>query len=123
MALRDLKTLNRRKYQHAMNRLVRKFNKSIQEDWLWNARFVMRQKAFYCRPYDDHSGMECDFTLELKDTKTGKVETKHVDQYDASYKIWEWGNYCITETWKVWQEDPNPNEQARIEGRQPPKLW
>ena len=51
------------------------------------------------------------------------VETKHVDQYDASYKIWEWGNYCITETWKVWQEDPNPNEQARLEGRQPPKLW
>lgn len=123
MALRDLKTLNRGKYQHAMNKLVRKFNKSIQEDWLWNGRFVMRQKAFYCHPYDDHSGMECDFILELKDTKTGKVEIKHVDQYDASYRIWEWANKCITEIWDVWAEEPNPNAQARLEGRQPPELW
>lgn len=123
MALRNLKSFKRKKYQRALNKIMRAFNKSVQNDWLWNGRFIMRQQCAYCLPFEDKSGVMFHFVLELKDMKTGLIETNMFDNYDADWAIWEWANQCITEYWKVWQEDPNPNEQARIEGRQPPELW
>ena len=123
MSLRNLKSFKRKKYQRALNKIMRAFNKSVQNDWLWNGRFVMRQQCAYCLPFEDKSGVMFHFVLELKDMKTGFIETNMFDNYDADWAIWEWANQCITEYWKVWDEDPNPNEQARIEGRQPPELW
>ena len=110
---------NRKKYQRDMNKIVREFNNNIASDWLWNARFTARQIAFYAHPYDDHSGMECDFVIELTDNKTGRTEVKHFDHLDAAYKLWYWANWCITDKWSVWSEDPDPNTQARLEGRTP----
>lgn len=121
MSLRNLKSLKRKKYQRAMNKIVKTFNKSIEEDWLWNGRFTMRQDFFACMPYEDHSGMACHFVLQLKDNKTGLVEENCFSQYDEN-DIWHWANDCITTYWDVWKEVPNPNEQARLEGREPP-VW
>lgn len=123
MSLRNLKSLKRKKYQRALNKVVRNLNNSIKNDWLWNGRFVMRQDCAYCLPFEDKSGVMFHFVLEFKDTKTGRVENNMFDNYDADWAIWEWANRCITEIWNVWDEDPNPNKQARIEGRQPPELW
>lgn len=122
MGLRELKSFNRKKYQRALNKEVRELNKSIKEDWLWNGRFVMRQVCAYCLPFEDKSGVMFHFVLEFKDTKTGRVENNMFDNYDAEWRIHEWANRCITEIWDVWSEDPNPNKQARIEGRQPPEI-
>ena len=110
---------NKKKYQHDMNKVICIFNAHIKNDWLWNARFSARQIAFYARPYEDHSGMECDFVIELTDHKTGRTEIKHFNQYNADYEIYHWANHCITEVWDVWSEEPNPNAQARLEGRVP----
>ena len=123
MSLRNLKSFKRKKYQRALNKIVRNLNNSIKNDWLWNGRFVMRQNCAYCLPFEDKSGVMFHFVLEFKDTKTGRVENNMFDNYDADWAIWEWANRCITEIWNVWDEDPNPNKQARIEGRQPPELW
>ena len=41
------------------------------------------------------------------------------NNYDLDWHLGEWLNRCITEYWKVWDEVPNPNEQARLEGRTP----
>lgn len=117
--LRDLKSLKRKKYQRALNKEVRTLNKSIKEDWLWNGRFVMRQMCSHFMPFYDKSGAILDVVLEFKDTKTGRVEVNHFDNYGASWQVWEWANRCITEIWDVWSEDPNPNKQARLEGRTP----
>jgi len=117
--IRDMKTLKRKKYQRAFNKAIRKFNKNIKDDWLWNGRFVMRQAAYDYEMFHDKSGALFHVLVELKDMKTGKVETKWLDNYDFSWKAYEWANYCITETWDVWLEDPNPNQQARLEGRVP----
>ena len=121
--LRDLKSLNRQKYQRKLNRIVRRFNKMIEDDWLWNGRFVMRQYCAQFKPFDDHSGAIFEFILELKDNKTGRVERMLFDNFNAEWYIGQWANECVVKTWNVWEENPNPNEQARLEGRTPPEKY
>lgn len=123
MGLCELKSLNRKKYQRALNKEVRKLNKSIKEDWLWNGRFVMRQSAMWFKPFEDHSGAEFEVILVFIDTKTGRKEAKVFDNYEVEWKMWKWADFCITEIWNVWSEDPNPNKQARLEGRTPPEFF
>lgn len=110
---------NRKKYQREVNRIVRKWNKSIKEDWLWNGRFVLHQYAAYFWPYEDKSGATFNVWLEFTDTKTGAQEIMDFTNYSLDWHLGEWLNRCITEYWKVWDEIPNPNEQARLEGRTP----
>lgn len=120
--LRELNSLNRKKYQRALNKIVKKFNQSIKDDWLWNGRFVMHQEEAYFKSFEDHSGALFDFMLVLVDTKTGREEAKYFDNYNVEWYMYEWANWCITEVWKVWSEDPKPSEQARSEGRAPQAL-
>ena len=122
MSLRNIHSMNRQKYKRAANAVVRKFNKENQNDWLWNGRFIMAQECAFFLPYEDHSGGEYIVFLTLTDTKTNRKEMLRVDNYDMEWKMWEWANRCITEIWKVWNENPNPNAQARLEGREPPKF-
>lgn len=110
---------NRKKYQREVNRIVRKWNKAIADDWLWNARFVLHQYDAYFWPYEDRSGAKFNVWLEFTDTKTGAQEIMDFNNYDLDWHLGEWLNRCITEYWKVWDEVPNPNEQARLEGRTP----
>ena len=118
--LRDKRSvINRKKYQREVNRIVRDWNQSIKDDWLWNGRFVLRQRAAYFWPFEDKSGAEFSVWLEFIDTKTGAKEIKSFNNYDLDWRLGEWMNKCITEYWKVWDEKPNPNEQARLEGRAP----
>ena len=118
--LRDKRSVtNRKKYQREVNRIVRKWNQSIKNDWLWDGRFVLRQYAAYFWPYEDKSGATFNVWLEFTDTKTGAQEIMDFNNYDLDWHLGEWLNRCITEYWKVWDEVPNPNEQARLEGRRP----
>ena len=121
--LRDKRSvMNRKKYQREVNRIVRKWNQSIKDDWLWDGRFVLRQYAAYFWPFEDKSGVEFSVWLEFTDTKTGAKEMKNFNNYDLDWHLGEWMNKCITEYWKVWDEKPNPNEQARAAGRKPEEV-
>ena len=115
--------MNRKKYQREVNKIVRKWNQSIKNDWLWDGRFVLRQRAAYFLPFDDKSGAEFNVWLEFTDTKTDAKEIKNFNNYDLEWHLGEWLNRCITEYWKVWDEKPNPNEQARAAGRKPEEVW
>ena len=117
--VRELRSLNRKKYQRAVNKLIRRFNKTIADDWLWNRRFTVHQKAAEFHPYEDHSGAEFTVAIEMKDNRTGKTAVEWFNNYDIDYRLWAWANNCIVQKWKVWAEVPNPNEQARLEGRTP----
>ena len=110
---------NRKKYQREVNKIARKWNESIKNDWLWNGRFILRQCAAYFEPYNDKSGATFEVWFEFTDTKTGAKEIKNFNNYDLDWRLGRWLNYCITERWKVWDEVPDPNEQARLEGRTP----
>lgn len=120
MSIGNLKSMNRKKYKRAVNKLVRTFNQDIQNDWLWNGRFVISQEWSRFQSFDDHSGALYYVGLVITDKKTGYKQYNYFDNYDIEWHMWSWANKCITDDWKVWDENPNPNEQARLEGRTPP---
>ena len=109
----------RKKYQRAMNAMVRRANKMIKKDWLWNGRFVISQTQASFVPYADHSGGDFAVILECKDTKTGRTMSKIFDNYDNDTDLYFWINDCIVEYFEVWEEVPNPREVAIAEGRCP----
>ena len=123
MPLENLRSCNRKKYKRAMNKIIREFNDRMKLDWLWNGRFVVSQKEAYFYPYSDHSGGNYIVSIIITDTKTNNKQETFVDNYNAYYILWHWANKCIVENFKVWEEKPNPNEQARLEGREPPSLY
>ena len=121
MGVRNLHSLDRKKYKRAVNSIVRTFNKDIKNDWLWNGRFEISQEWSWFQPFHDHSGGLYMVGLVMTDKKTGDKQYAYFDNYEIDWKMWEWANKCITEIWDVWSEEPNPNKQARLEGRQPPE--
>ncbi len=120
MSVRNLKSTNRQKYKRAVNALVRAFNEDVKNDWLWNGRFEISQEWANFEPFSDHSGALYTVGLVMIDKKTGYKEYNYFDNYEIEWRMWHWANQCITDTWAVWNEDPNPNQQARNEGRTPP---
>ena len=122
MSIRNLKSLSKKKYQRAANKIIRGWNKSIKEDWLWNGRFVLSQKQSYFYPYDDRSGGIFYTTVCIHDMKTGKEINKIFDQYGLEWHLGGWINDCIVKDWNVWKENPDPYGQAKAEGREPPPL-
>lgn len=122
MSIRNLHSLNRRKYKRAVNALVKTFNKDIENDWLWNGRFVITQDWNQFHPYADHSGAQYIVGLTITDKKTRNKHYAYFDNYNIEWKMWQWANECIMEYWNIWKENPDPNEQARLEGRKP-QAW
>lgn len=117
------RSLSRGKYQRDVNKFVRVWNKLIEEDWLWNGRFYLRQQQASFQPYEDHSGASFDVLLQLIDRKTGRSQTKWFDNYTITSHLGYWINDCLVEQWRVWDENPNPQEQAKIEGRRPSNFY
>ena len=63
-----LTSTNKKKHQRAMNRLVRSFNKALEQDDLWCGRFVIQQVyAPQWHQYDDGSGAELFVHLKFID--------------------------------------------------------
>ena len=113
-----LTSLKRKKYQRYINRIIRKLNKNIKDDWVWNGRFTISQKQSKFYTYYDGSGAQLYILLECKDNKTNKTVTSWFEtDLFVEAKIWEWVNHCIVENFDVWAEDPNPFDQAKLEGR------
>ena len=80
---------------------------------------MLHQYAAYFWPYADKSGAQFNVWLEFIDNKTGAEEIMDFNNYDIEWRLGLWINRCIIEYWNVWTENPNPNEQARLEGRAP----
>lgn len=51
-------------------------NKSLQQDPMWNGRFVVRQTRAEWYTYEDSSGSELIVWLEVTDNETGDTEIK-----------------------------------------------
>ena len=120
MRVRNLHSMNRKKYKRAVNSLIRTLNKDIKNDWLWNGRFEVSQEWAWFEPFHDRSGGLYMVGLVMTDKKTGNKQYTYMDNYEIEWNLWHWANECITNYWQVWNEDPNPNQQARLEGREPP---
>lgn len=107
-----LTSLDRKAHQRAMNRLIHRFNKALEEDDLWLGRFMVRQdECPQWKRYEDGSGAELWVRLRFIDRATGryyvKWETVNVWRglHANGYEVWHTMNWLITEHWDVWQED------------------
>ena len=104
-----LTSMNKKRHQREINRLIRKTNKSIEKDELWNGRFYIKQvesPQWYI--YKDKSGAEYFVHLEFIDKCTGRywIEEETVNHWRASngWRIWEKMNWFIVEYLDVWNE-------------------
>lgn len=100
-------SLNVKKYQRMINRVIRSLNEGIASDHLWRGRFYIRQKQRYCTPYEDKSGLSTFFVFTLYDLKTGFTKDIGIDgvgfEYPANgWKIWRELNDFIVEDCDVW---------------------
>ena len=119
-----LTSMDKKKHQRAMNRLVRQFNKALEQDDLWCGRFVIRQvysPQWY--EYDDGSGAEYSVHLKFIDRCTGHyyIFYDHVNCWRGlranGYKLWEKMNWFIVEHLDVWNE-PLARERRMDEWRE-----
>ena len=106
-----LTSMNKKKHQRAMNRLVREFNKTLEQDDLWCGRFVIRQVGSpQWHRYDDGSGAELFVHLKFIDRCTGRyyIAADDVNCWRGlranGYSVWEKMNWLITKHWDVWDE-------------------
>ena len=104
-----LTSMNKKRHQREINRLVRETNKSIEKDDLWHGRFCIKQvesPQWYI--YEDKSGAEYFVHLEFIDKCTGRywIQAETVNHWRASngWRIWEKMNWFIVEYLDVWSE-------------------
>ena len=106
---------NRKKHQRAINRVLRRINKSIENDELWRGRFVVRQITSRFEHFEDKSGSTLWVLIRFVDKKTGIV----MDMVESSIGLTLWNgsrvswamNEFITNKCRVWQEsDPRDDK-------------
>ena len=106
-----LTSMNKKRHQREINRLIRKTNKSIEKDELWNGRFCIKQvesPQWYI--YEDKSGAKYFVHLKFIDKCTGRywVQADTVNHWRGSFGngwlIWSKMNWFIVEYLDVWSE-------------------
>ena len=111
---------NHKVHKRRVNQLIRYANKDLKNDWLWNGRFVISLTGSpMFTPFEDHSGADYDVIASIVDTKTDKCYQFLMTSRFTIGKLFEVINRAIIDEFKVWEEDPNPYQQAEAAGRHP----
>lgn len=109
--MRWLTSMNKKRHQREINRLVREANKSIEKDNLWYGRFCVKQvESPQWHVYEDKSGAEYFVHLKFIDKCTGRywIQAGTVNHWRGSFgngwRIWDKMNWFIVEHCNVWDE-------------------
>lgn len=98
----------RKVHQRTINRLIRKINKAIEDDELWQGRFFARQNRAEFWKYEDNSGGELSIYLRFYDKKDMKYQEFYGTSCELSHwegsRLWLAMNYFITEITSTWKE-------------------
>ena len=109
----------RKRYQHKINRLVKDLNKSIEEDNLWNGRFVFHIIDTDFERFSDNSGGMLYVVIRGYDKKTDfyRDYTMGYAPYLELSKstLWEIANKFITEDTDTWKNGNNPYNDKEID--------
>ena len=109
----------RKRYQHKINKLVKDLNKSIEEDNLWNGRFVFHIIDTDFERFSDGSGGMLYVVIRGYDKKTDFYR-----DYTMGYApylelirstLWEIANKFITEDTDTWKNGNNPYNDKEID--------
>ena len=109
--MRWLTSMNKKRHQRDINRLIREANKSIEKDDLWHGRFCIKQvESPQWHVYEDKSGAEYFVHLKFIDKCTGRywIQAETVNHWRGSFgngwRIWDKMNWFIVEHCSVWDE-------------------
>lgn len=109
--MRWLTSMNKKRHQREINRLVRETNESIEKDDLWYGRFCIKQvESPQWHIYEDKSGAEYFVHLKFIDKCTGHywIQAETVNHWRGSFgngwRIWDKMNWFIVEHCNVWDE-------------------
>lgn len=109
--MRWLTSMNKKRHQRKINRLIREANKSIEKDDLWHGRFCIKQvESPQWHVYEDKSGAEYFVHLKFIDKCTGRywIQAETVNHWRGSFgngwRIWDKMNWFIVEHCNVWDE-------------------
>lgn len=109
--MRWLTSMNKKRHQREINRLIREANKSIEKDDLWHGRFCIKQvESPQWHVYEDKSGAEYFVHLKFIDKCTGRywIQAETVNHWRGSFgngwRIWDKMNWFIVEHCSIWDE-------------------
>lgn len=102
----------RKEYQHKLNKLIRELNKAIENDFLWNGRFVFHIMVTDFERFSDNSGGLLYAIIRGYDKKT-KVYKDYTLSYApylnfTDFDILKIANKFITEDTDTWKKGNNP---------------
>lgn len=102
----------RKEYQHKLNKLIKEVNKAIENDSLWNGRFVFHIMDSAFERFEDGSGGILHVVIRGYDKKT-KVYKDYTLNYAPyfnfiKFNILDIANKFITEDTNTWKNGNNP---------------
>lgn len=102
----------RKEYQHKLNKLIKEVNKTIENDSLWNGRFVFHIMVTDFERFSDNSGGLLYVVIRGYDKKT-KVYKDYALSYApylsfTDFDILKIANKFITEDTDTWKDGNNP---------------
>lgn len=107
----------REKAQRELTQMLRRNNKGIADDHLWNGRFIAKQIASNWERFDDNSGGVLVAIIRMYDKLTKQYKDYRLEhlcgykKFTAGHLGWNIINPFITEDIAVWQNGkPNPYE-------------
>ena len=109
----------RKKYQHKLNKHIREINKTIENDFLWNGRFIFHIMDSHFERFEDGSGGLLYVAIRGYDKKNGyyKDYTLEYAPYLSfvHFDIWKIANKFITEDTDAWKNGNNPYDDIKID--------
>lgn len=107
----------RKEAQRELTQMLRKSNKGIADDHLWNGRFIAKQIASNWERFDDNSGGVLVAIIRMYDKLTKQYKDYRLEhlyghkRFTAGHLGWDIINPFIAEDIAVWQNGkPNPYE-------------
>lgn len=113
-----LTSFDPKKHQRALNKMVRKMNKMIEQDDLWCGRFMAHQvESPQWMKYEDNSGAKLWVVLEFVDRCTGRTwkrcnTVNHWCCWDGA-NLYHEMNVFIVERCRVWEEPLARKKETR----------
>ena len=101
----SMKSQKRRNHQRWLNRFCRRVNRVIENDELWQGRFIVRQVATEMEWFEDHSGGLLYCKLVFIDKKTGRRSYWNTNCLEAEFHMWEHMNNFIVIDCAVWDNE------------------
>ncbi len=105
----------RKKYQSGLRHIVKDLNKNIENDDLWNGRFVFHIIASELEKFEDGSGGLLHSIIRCYDKANGYYKD-YIYVYapylhNCHFNIWEIGSKFITEDTDAWKHGHNPYKE------------